>query len=160
MGPRREHILDAMRTPDQQQLVKHEGVIVHLFTKRIDGRSPYVLHVTAQPIPDALDVLGAFKVYDDLEEGIGSLPPLAMLERFAHHVGLPGIVAGERTHFVTSATVPHSSVTGATLIDVVNPEDHEFVGQGVAEKRGDKVFIAVLWTTDLDAYTAYLRAHA
>ena len=154
-GPRRQHVLDAVATPDQRHSVVFEGITANLYTRRVEGRHPYTLLVVIAEA-DKRQLSSAVKVYDDLQEGVKDLAPLEMLRAFTQHFGFPVASGG-----VVDTLVEASMANPSEIMRAVPPSG-DFSAQLIARipPGTQRVPVALAWILDTDAYRAYLARHA
>jgi hypothetical protein len=156
-GPRRQHVVEAVAMPHQQQTVSFEGITARLYTRRVEaGHSPYTLHVVIAETPQGRQVSSAVKVYDDLQEGVKDLTPLDMLRAFTQHFGYPIRAGGPVDSLVEASMADPSEVMRAI------PPAGDFSAQCIMKTGSsptEPVAVALAWILDTEAYRAYLRAH-
>lgn len=162
-GIRPRHALEVCASPDQTSVLEQDGLVLRLHSKLIQQAvPPHRLVVIERLQRDVSSINFAFKIYDDLCEGVDELSPDAVIEVLAHRFGVPIRVGSMRSHFIWSARIP---ISGEQDIELVGGEapPGESLSQSLILRidKGPPMMadVAMAFCLRTDMYVAWLEEH-
>jgi hypothetical protein len=125
LGIRRSHAEAAIRSHDQLQVIKDEGLELLIHAKWIsNAHVPFLLLVMGQVTPQGELVLWALKALSDLCNDIRGSPPLEVVRSIAERFGDPLRIGDRTAKFFLQERIPVKDLQATQLVEQMVPSDH------------------------------------
>lgn len=153
----RNEVMQAYVNPDKQQKLVSQGLLLRLYTKRLE-KYHLLLQCHEQDSGNFFVDL-AFKVKDDIVGDDGE--PLQILEELISRFGLTVRVGNQQKKFIYNEMVPVSqSARPQTIIQVINPANHSFIQSAwfrLVDQPGQRFAqCALVFCLDSTTYSTYV----
>lgn len=117
LGLTRDVVRSAISSPEQEQKLVSQGLVLYLYLGTIRDSDDWVLVLTSVRERD-LEVLLAFRLKQDLLDDANTSEPLLLLKAFAERFGAPITVGSKTAKFIVDERIPVNSTRVAEILKV------------------------------------------
>ncbi len=166
-GIRETHALDVVHHPDQTHTLSIEGLEIRLYSRLISQPAPPVVLLVIEALGPTGEfvISSAFKVYNDFQPQVETLPPLELLKAIVDRFGLEFTIKSVRgsvtSKFLLKQDIPLDSSDLRSAISIRNPENHTFASEVFVKLDQGALLTmkcAMMFVVDLTAMKSYLRS--
>jgi hypothetical protein len=163
-GITRNHVRDALNSPDSQSAITLEDFEIVYYIKRIlHSKGKLYLLVATHKIAEDIFVDLAFRILPELISDINTIEPIIVLQELIQRFGLTIRIGYQLNKFIFREIIPidNSNSDETQLVQIINPNNHSFL-QSIfmkIENQGSVKIVncAMAFCIDTDEYSEWVQ---
>lgn len=161
-GIRSSHVLDAVKSPNNVEVIKVNGLNLRVYLKHITLTRPPISLVIIERVANETKTIDfALKAYANLTSDIYVKTPLEIIELIAERFGLYIQIGQKRAKFIIHEKIPIDRAQEKIRVaEGANPKNHNFVQQFYCKIEVGPPMVmncALCYCLDIDDYVSWLK---